>query len=86
MYSKIKKDKRHFNVEVIWEGFKGSRTFDSWAMAYVDKNILAQSQSGSVKIDVQIEALLAKYQDTPITTRQFWERIKNRLLVEKQVT
>jgi len=86
VYSKIKKDKRHFNVEVIWEGFKGSRTFDSWAMAYVDKNILAQSQSGSVKIDVQIEALLAKYQDTPITTRQFWERIKNRLLVEKQVT
>ena len=55
-------------------------------MAYVDKNILAQSQSGNVKIDVQIKALLAKYQNSSTTTRQFWERIKNRLLVEKQVT
>jgi hypothetical protein len=34
LYSRIEKDKRHFEVELLSSGIKGERFFDDWTMAY----------------------------------------------------
>jgi len=85
LYEKIKKDRRHFNVELIWKGFKGKRTFENWSLAYVDKPNAHVDYEKNLRFAERLEALLAKHQNSSTNTSRFWERIKDYMLATTQV-
>ena len=49
LFISIKKDLRHFNVILLAEGEKESRTFAKWSMAYLELNANEIQKHGFIK-------------------------------------
>lgn len=74
LYSKILKDNRHTEIELLYEKNKEQRNFDDWGMAFVN---LDEVENFSIKL---FEDNISTYADiTPKITKAsdiFWQEVK----------
>jgi hypothetical protein len=74
LYAKIGNDKRHFDIELLYEKNKSQRNFDDWGMAFVN---LDEVENFSIKL---FEDNISTYADiTPKITKAsdvFWSEVK----------
>ncbi|MFT6802621.1 MAG: hypothetical protein ACJA2N_001810 [Salibacteraceae bacterium] len=75
-YSRIKKDKRHFDLHLLYTDWKKERVFDNWNMAFME---LSKSQLGYVSESLFEKNLLAfsEFTDKPTyAVKLFWEKVR----------
>ncbi len=86
LYAKIRKDNRHYNTELIWQGFKAKRTFKKWSMAYIDITANTALKLDGLPFERSVESLLGVHQNSSTISRRFWERIKEYLIVSSAMS
>lgn len=76
LYAKIKSDKRHSNVQLLYEGTKEQRTFTNWSMAF-QKLDQHQLQSIDEQLFAKNVILLSEFADKPtFTVKLFWNKVR----------
>ncbi|MBP2831411.1 BLUF domain-containing protein [Aquimarina sp. U1-2] len=77
IYDKIKKDKRHFDVQTIWQGTKMSREFENWNMAMIsDEGILNIPSDGNTK-NLNLGLLVGEISEQALESKNLWGKVRN---------
>ena len=78
--SRIEQDPRHYDIEVIWEGIKGIRSFHNWRMVNLDhkEDNFAKQTTPVHKLQQELKARVKEESST--ITERFWSNIRNFLL------
>ncbi|QOD60322.1 BLUF domain-containing protein [Polaribacter haliotis] len=72
VFSKIKKDKRHHKVNVLWENKTDKRYFEEWNMAYYQPNV------SNIKLFVNNLLLLSEFSEKSSgALLSFWANVKS---------
>ncbi|MBP2832452.1 BLUF domain-containing protein [Aquimarina sp. U1-2] len=76
LYREIENDDRHYDVTLIYTGFKLKRTFGDWSMAYLGNSNI----SAGVKIDgdlsfVELEPIMKGAEDHEVFSDILWRRV-----------
>jgi len=75
LYSRILRDKRHYNVKLLYEGEKDERIFESWSMAFLELH----SEQSVIDIKLFEENLYFFSEFTEQSTlavNLFWEKVR----------
>lgn len=74
LYNKIKKDNRHYDLDLLWQGEVDKRHFEKWGMTY------HSSKNESEKLFINNLLLLSQFSDkTTATLLTFWLAVKELL-------
>ena len=76
IYSRIKQDKRHSDLKLLYVGFKNERAFDNWSMAFMEFN---NSQLGEFSDPIFEKNLLtfSEFTDKPTkAVKLFWGKVR----------
>ncbi|MGY0393031.1 BLUF domain-containing protein [Bizionia sp. KMM 8389] len=74
IYKKIKADRRHHSVTVLWENIAQTRCFPNWSMAY------HKPENENIKQYVNNLLLLSELSDTSSASLlSFWSTVRNLL-------
>lgn len=75
LYSKIEKDNRHYEIELLYEKNKEQRNFNDWGMAFVN---LDEVESFSIKLfEDNISTFADITQKITKASDIFWSEVKN---------
>ena len=76
LFSKIKMDKRHFDVELLVDIFRKERIFTNWSMAYLnlDSEDMNDKEHQSFKTNLITYSMLTDKSD--IVSNIFWNEAK----------
>lgn len=76
LYTKIKSDNRHSNIQLLYEGTKAHRTFENWSMAFQKLNP-NQLQTIDEQLFAKNIILLSELADKPtFTVKLFWNKVR----------
>ena len=71
LYNKIKKDSKHYDLKILWQGEVEKRCFEEWSMVYHHPN------TESIKQYVNNLLLLSEFSEKPTATvLTFWLAVK----------
>ena len=77
LYENIRKDQRHSDVTIIWQGAKPSRDFGNWNMAMLaDDNVLNIPIEGNTK-ELDLRHLLGDIDDQSLAAKSLWRKVRN---------
>lgn len=76
LFLNIKQDMRHYDVELMYEGFIKERTFKKWSMAYIDLNSPYNNslERELFKSNLMVYSTLVKKSDP--ATALFWNEVR----------
>ncbi len=78
LYEKLLADKRHYDVELIWQGIKPSRTFGDWSMAFLGEKADLEINSVSAKLThANLAPIMEGMEDSEIFSDLLWRRVLN---------
>lgn len=82
LYTKIKKDKRHFQFEILSKGWTSERQFKSWDMGYISMEDYALGEKAELvsKARKALDTISTKNDFTP---KVFWYNIYTLLTASK---
>ena len=83
VFNDIKNDSRHSDVEVIWKGPRDLKIFpDPGMMLLSDRDTQTDASTGrNLAFDMKTLIINSEFQG--MSSRMFWERIRNRILTTK---
>ncbi len=82
LYSKIKKDTRHQEVELIWKGVRIERTFKDWHLASVSGGgELKAKDDPTLFKHINVNEMLQGLKETSVATDILWKRISDKMKV-----
>ena len=80
VFNAIKQDSRHSNVEIIWKGPRDKRIFPQVGMLLLSDRITQTNVSTGRSLAFDMRTLILDTELKGMSTRMFWERIRNRIL------
>ncbi len=82
LYQEIVNDKRHGDIQLIWEGEIEERSFSDWSMGYFDPAEAGVHHSDAKEFEQNL-LLLSELSDShSATLRMFWLGVKKLLIGE----
>ncbi|WP_235296481.1 BLUF domain-containing protein [Portibacter marinus] len=81
---KIKKDRRHNDVEIVYQGIRSGRTFKEWAMAFVEKQDRISDYFVEEAKTLDLDLLFLGDMKSKPATRLMWEKVRNTLLIKTE--
>ncbi|RRQ48667.1 helix-turn-helix domain-containing protein [Maribacter algicola] len=84
VYEKIKKDPRHYDLEVLTRKVNSHRFFPNWSMALLsDKDALDHTfKNRTINLNLDTAGILGK-ENVSISSTVFWRRVLNMIKVSK---
>ncbi|CAM4148298.1 BLUF domain-containing protein [Zobellia nedashkovskayae] len=77
LFNNICNDRRHKDVQVMWQGFKMKREFDDWVMATIsDEGELKVEIQGNTK-NLELSNLLGKVDKSAMDSENLWRKVRN---------
>ncbi len=78
LYEKLLKDKRHYDIELIWQGIKPNRTFGDWSLAFLGEKADMDIDSVSAKLThANLAPIMEGMEDSEIFSDILWRRVLN---------
>ena len=76
LYDKIKSDKRHFDVQTLWQGVKKTRDFEEWDMAVLtDESLLNIKAQGNTK-NLNLGHLMGDLDGESLMSQNLWRKVR----------
>ena len=83
VFNDIKNDKRHSDVEIIWKGPRDKRIFSNTGMMLLSDRSPQTDTSTGRSLAFDMRTLILDSEFKGLTSRMFWQRIRNRILTSK---
>ncbi|MGB6153787.1 MAG: BLUF domain-containing protein [Pricia sp.] len=82
-FEAIRQDSRHQHVETLYKGLRNRRIFTQNGMILLSDKEIATKYSTGRNLSVDMKTLIADDSHKGITSKMFWERIRNRILTSE---
>ena len=76
LYNKIKNDKRHRDIDIIWKGAKPKRNFTSWVVPKVKNEKVLYFVAPNASKEINMQELVDDELDNSLTSRELWLKIR----------
>lgn len=83
VFNEIKNDTRHSNVEVLWKGPRDKRIFPGAGMMLLSDRTIQTGISTGRRLAFDMRTLILDNDFKGMSSRMFWERIRNRIRTTK---
>ncbi|MBP2832453.1 BLUF domain-containing protein [Aquimarina sp. U1-2] len=76
LFKKIRADKRHYDVKLVYTGLKPSRIFNDWSMAYLDNKYIIPPNGAVGSLSTShLDRIMDGLEDQEILSDILWRRI-----------
>lgn len=77
LFKNIRSDRRHKDIQIMWQGFKMKREFDNWSLATIsDEGELKVEIQGNTK-NLELSNLLGELDQSAIDSENLWRKVRN---------
>ncbi|WP_419211298.1 BLUF domain-containing protein [Maribacter sp. X9] len=83
IYDKIKKDHRHFDVQLISRKFNSNRLFPKWSMALISNRDKLWDTFEDRAINLNIDDELVSEKEMNMSNTIFWRKVLNFIIISK---
>ncbi|WP_276166474.1 BLUF domain-containing protein [Zobellia alginiliquefaciens] len=76
LFKNICNDRRHKDIQIMWQGFKIKREFNNWALATIsDEGVLKVDIQGNTK-NLELSNLLGKLDKSAMDSENLWRKVR----------
>lgn len=85
LYTNIKNDNRHFDVQTIWQGSKPNRDFKDWSMAvFSDDGVLKIPYDGDTE-QLSLGRFMGQLDKQSLESKNLWRNVRNVLKISNHI-